>query len=120
VCGDCRGRVECAVCHGERLAASRRAERRAQLRELGRRAAVVALVAASGVTGLGAALLPESGLCMASATLAGTAAIDPGPAELRLEPMPEGRARIAPWGEPLMFRCFETRDGVTCCVVTPR
>jgi hypothetical protein len=119
VCGDCRGHVECAVCFGERQAASRLAERRARLRELGRRAAVVALVAASGVTGLGAALLPESGLCMASATL-GRQAIDPGPAELRLQSLPEGRARMAPWGEPLMFRCFETRDGVTCCVVAPR
>jgi hypothetical protein len=118
MCGDCRGPVECAVCHGERIAASRRAARRAQLRELGRRAAVVSLVAASGVAGLGAALLPESGLCMAGG-MSGAALVDPGPAELRLEPMP-AHARTAAWGEPLMFRCAEMRDGVLCCVVEAR
>jgi hypothetical protein len=117
VCGECRGQVECAVCHGERQAASRLAERRARMREVGRRAAVVALVAVSGVTGLGAALLPESSLCMVGGA---SAAIDPGPAELRLEPMPNVHTGAASWGEPLMFRCFEGRDGVTCCVITAR
>jgi hypothetical protein len=124
VCSDCRGHVECAVCYGERLVESRRAERRARLRELGRRAAVVALVTASGVTGLGAALLPQSTLCMAGDAGVAGSPIDPGPAELRLEPMPNPmptpHPRTAAWGEPLMFRCYEGSDGLTCCIVAPR
>ncbi len=83
---------------------------------------MVGLVTASGVTGLGAALLPQSTLCMAGdagMALVG-ARIDPGPAEMRLEPMPTPHPSAVAWGEPLMFRCFEGRDGLTCCIVAPR
>jgi hypothetical protein len=79
---------------------------------------VIALVAASGVTGLGAALLPEGALCPAGATAA-----DAAPAELRLEAaVPRAHTTTIPttWGDPLVFRCFEAGDGVTCCVVVPR
>jgi mono/diheme cytochrome c family protein len=121
VCGDCRGQVECAVCHGERRVAKRRALRRARLSELGRRTAVVALVAASGVTGMSAALLPDGGLAMAS-----FAAAEVAPPRVRFDPALVGvdRPLTLPmamgWGEPIHFRCFPAGDGVTCCVVSSR
>ena len=117
MCGDCRGSRQCAVCHAERLAGERRAQRRAQLQELGRRAAVIALVAASGATGLGAAFLPDGPL-YASAYAAPTAV------ELRVMPDQLTPTTVVdadrPWGQTLSFRCFGVGDGITCCVVSPR
>lgn len=119
VCGDCRGQRECAVCHFERLDGERRSERRSRLKEYGRRAAVVALVAASGATGLGAAFLPDGPLC--------ASAFQPTPVELRMLPAPlprvvtlETTAPPARWNQPLTFRCFDSGDAVTCCVISPR
>jgi hypothetical protein len=114
VCADCRGARQCAVCHLERVAAVRRAERRARLTEFGRRAAVIALVAASGATGLGAAFLPDGPLCAGMAT--------PAAVELHLVALPRDPQALEPasWNEPLTFRCYDGGDGVTCCVITPR
>ena len=112
VCNNCRGVRECAVCSGERLASAQRSERRARLRELGRRVAVVGLVAASGATGLGAAFLPDG-----PPTLG---AYEPMPVELRaMIPAPPEEA-AASWHRPLVFRCYDAGQGVTCCVLTPR
>lgn len=117
MCGDCRGQRECAVCHFERLAAQRRHERRERLREVGRRAAVVALVAASGATGLGAAFLPDGPMC--------AGAVEPTPIQVRLMPDPAPHpvtleATPAPWSQPLTFHCYDAGHGVTCCVVAPK
>jgi hypothetical protein len=116
VCGDCRGERRCAVCHFERLAAERRAHRRERLRETGRRAAVIALIAASGATGIGAAFLPDGPLAVA--------AVGPAtPVELHLVPAsptePPVLRTAAPgaWPQPITFRCFDVGDGVTCCVL---
>ena len=123
VCGDCRRPAECAVCHDERRLALRRAARRARLSELGRRTAVIALVAASGVTGLSAAMLPGSE--RSPVGLLGA----PVPLDLRPEPatmvstIGAERPLHLPmaWGQPLLFRCFPANEGVTCCVLaTPR
>jgi hypothetical protein len=104
------------VCHFERLAAERHARRRERLREGGRRAAVIALVAASGATGIGAAFLPDGPLA--------AAALGPStPVELHLVPAtpmePPVLQTAAPraWHQPLTFRCFDVGDGVTCCVL---
>jgi hypothetical protein len=116
VCSSCRGVRECAVCQGERLASARRSQRRARLRDLGRRAAVVALVAASGVTGLGAAFLPDGPLA--------AAAFEATPVELRMVTLPSApvtfETAAAPWHQPLSFHCYDAGQGVTCCVVSPR
>jgi hypothetical protein len=108
---------ECAVCQGERLASARRSQRRARLRELGRRAAVVALVAASGATGLGAAFLPDG-------PLAAAAAYESTPVELRMVTAPMEPVTLetaAPrWQQPLTFHCYDAGQGVTCCVISPR
>jgi hypothetical protein len=125
MCGDCRGAFECAVCHGERQLAARKAERRERLREAGRRVAVVALVAASGATGLGAAFLPEAALC-GSATVAREPAVElhlVNPSALAETGPAAARASMAlapTWGEPLVVRCFTGSNNVTCCVVGPR
>jgi hypothetical protein len=109
---------ECAVCHFERLANERRIQRRVRMRELGRRAAVVALVAASGATGLGAAFLPDGPLC--------AGVIEPTPMELRMvaAPLPQAvtleTAATSPWNRPLTFHCVNAGDGVTCCVVSAK
>jgi hypothetical protein len=83
---------------------------------MGRRAAVIALVAASGATGLGAAFLPDGPLC-ASAYAAQTTV------ELRIVPVdvPEMMPLDAdrPWGQPLSFRCFDAGQSVTCCLISP-
>jgi hypothetical protein len=100
----------------ERLANERRNARRARLKEAGRRAAVVALVAASGATGLGAAFLPDGPLC--------AAAMEPTPVELRMvtpvHPVTLETARSGEWGQPLTFHCFDAGQGVTCCVIAPK
>ncbi len=100
----------------ERIAAERRQARRARLKELGRRTAVVALVAASGATGLGAAFLPDGPLC--------AAALEPAPVELRMMPAQHPVTLEATggseWGQPLTFHCFDAGQGVTCCVIAPK
>ena len=130
VCGDCRGAGECAVCRCERNAALAQQRRRARLRELGRRAAVVAMVAVSGMTGIGAALMPTGPLCTGAVAplavelrLADEAAL---PTPLPLEAAPSRWAetqieaqrprRVAP-ARPLTFNCFQARSTLTCCVV---
>ncbi|MDB4970902.1 MAG: hypothetical protein JWN44_6591 [Myxococcales bacterium] len=122
VCGDCRGKRQCAVCHFERLDGERRAQRRARLQELGRRAAVIALVAASGATGLGAAFLPDGPLCTSVYAA-------PTTVELRLLPEDDAGELVEPttleparlqWTQTLTFRCFAVGDSITCCVVGPR
>jgi hypothetical protein len=83
---------------------------------MGRRAAVIALVAASGATGLGAAFLPDGPLC-ASAFAA------PTTMELRMVPVeltpPPAADADRPWGQTLAFRCYDVGDGITCCIVSP-
>jgi hypothetical protein len=131
VCGDCRGVRECAVCRGERLAAVEQERRRARRREVARRAAVVAMVAASGVTGLSAAFIPAGPIC--------STAIAPVAVEVRVGPrepdhtlaMPLPLEPAAPsWTQPhtqakgperpLTFTCFQARRNLTCCVVELR
>jgi hypothetical protein len=118
VCKECRGERACAVCYFERLAAERRMARRERMAEIGRRAAVIGLVAASGATGLGAALLPDGPLCAASAA--------PKAVEIKLPagvdemPGPPVEPRSADWGDALAYRCFDAGNGVTCCVVVPK
>jgi hypothetical protein len=113
VCGDCRGVRECAVCQHERVVSARRSQRRARLRELGRRAAVVALVAASGATGLGAAFLPDGPLA--------AAAFESTPVELRMVTAPVTlETAAAPWHQPLSFHCYDAGQGVTCCIISSR
>ncbi len=117
VCNDCRGTRECAVCHMERIAAEQRAARRERMREVGRRAAVVALVAASGATGLGAAFLPDGPLCAATT-------MEPTPVELRMvtpaHPVTLETTAADEWGQPLTFHCFDAGQGVTCCILSPK
>lgn len=103
------------MCHFERVAAARKRQRRERMREVGRRAAVVALVAASGATGLGAAFLPDGPMS--------AGAVEPTPISLRLLPEPPPHpvtlaATPAPWTQPLSFHCYSSGDGVTYCVVT--
>ena len=115
VCGDCRSKRQCAVCHFERLAGEKRAQRRARLQELGRRAAVIALVAASGATGLGAAFLPDGPLCASAYASSSTMELRLLPSEV-VQPLADANR---PWGQTLAFRCFDVGEGITCCVVTP-
>lgn len=115
VCGECRGLRECAVCQSERLVSARRSQRRVRLRELGRRAAVVALVAASGATGLGAAFLPDGPLA--------SAAFEATPVELRMvtgPTQPVSLETATAWQQPLTFHCYAAGRGVTCCVISSR
>jgi hypothetical protein len=132
VCGDCRGERDCAVCFGERCAAAEQQRRRARLRQLGRRAAVVAMVAASGVTGLSAAFVPSGPLCttavapMAIDLRAADEAPLGTPVPLEAAPLPLAstppawreaeRGRI-PAERPLTFSCFQARSNLTCCVL---
>lgn len=75
---------------------------------------MIALVAASGATGLGAAFLPDGPLCAGMATPATTELrVLPSPSNVTIEP-------AATWNEPLTFRCYQGGDGVTCCVIAPR
>ncbi len=97
------------------MAWTRRAQRRAHLKEVGRRVAVVALVTASGATGLGAAFLPDGPLYAPSYM--------PAPVELRMlsppaPPVTPDTAEKA-WQQPLTFHCFNAGRGVTCCVIAP-
>lgn len=122
VCGDCRDERECAVCHSERNLAAARSRRRARARELGRRAAVVALVAASGVTGMGAAFVPPGPMCADSVApiaielrLVGESAIA-APLSFETTP-PAHQVRAIDSYEGLSFRCFQARSNLTCCVV---
>jgi hypothetical protein len=117
VCADCRGVRECAVCQHDRLLSARRSQRRARLRELGRRVAVVALVAASGATGLGAAFLPDGPLA--------ASAFESTPVELRMvtAAVPvtlETTAAPVSWREPLSFHCYDAGQNVTYCIIAPR
>lgn len=76
---------------------------------------MIALVAASGATGLGAALLPDGPLCAGLAT--------PGPIAVRMLPAESPQMvtlEAAAWGQPLSFRCFDVGDGMTCCIIAPR
>ncbi|MCU1276885.1 MAG: hypothetical protein JWM53_431 [bacterium] len=77
---------------------------------------MVALVAASGATGLGAAFLPDGPLT--------AAAYEPVPTELRMLAAPDQPVTLetaaAPWQQPLTFHCYDAGDGVTCCVIAPR
>jgi hypothetical protein len=104
------------------MAAAERTRRRARLREHGRRAAVVALIAASGVSGLGAAFLPEGPVCgepLPPVSVGAAAAMGGGEAAALTAPLPLTSQR-APWTEPLAFRCFAAAGGSTCCVLSPR
>lgn len=79
---------------------------------------MIALVAASGATGLGAAFLPDGPLCGASAYAARQTEM-----ELRIVPVeltqPMAVDGNRPWGQTLSFRCFDMGDGITCCIVSP-
>jgi hypothetical protein len=114
VCRDCRGGSRCAVCHGDALAAEATARRRGQRREVVKRAVVVAMVAASGVTGLGAAFMPAGPMCangLAPIAIELHSSDGRGIVPVSLE------AASPPWNQPLAFHCFQMRSDLTCCVV---
>jgi hypothetical protein len=75
------------------------------------------------VTGVGAAFLPEATLCGNARLVREPPAdemhlVNAGAAELGPSRAP---VALAPgWGDPLVFRCFTSSGGVTCCVVAPR
>jgi hypothetical protein len=127
MCKECRGGGACILCHRDEQAARARAERNRRLRLVGHRAGVAACIAATGMAGVGAALIPDrpSGLGSDGHTMivargevrfvadavqrfwdthGGTCPASLG--ELRKEGYLLA-APVDPWGEPLLFGCIE-------------